>query len=441
MDCTWYATRPLKRSPRRAPRRFITPELSGVVPHDGVHIGRDEPWSLRTEDLCHFLPGGDDPPKLSTRCQLVVEYEHWVRSAQEGGQIRVDLLRDPLDEREPLSGPLAEVDPLREEHKPRTCVLLNPDRALAPSDVLVDPLQGPLKVHAARRTAVTPCRTPRTLSIRCDLAWVGEGPVPKNRPDLRIRWWRGEDLNLRPSGYEPDELPDCSTPRRRRAVYTPGAVVGHGGRRTITRPARHRPCRPTASGPSAEEAARTPGPLPLEAVEEEEHRRSSGTSGRTSVSGLIVPDRSGCRGGRRGLRGQRDGAVLGLVRLEGRHQVPHVGVGRRGGAPGLRRVVGRAEVAQHGVGRLLGLNLVELRLSLRRRVLGCFRRRRRRGLDLVEKSHGTCPFVPAVHPHPHHGCPAHRPQSRGSHGPGRMGPEPCRPQGPTGSGLGDSGGD
>ena len=27
-------------------------------------------------------------------------------------------------------------------------------------------------------------------------------------------WWRGADLNHRPSGYEPDELPDCSTPRR-----------------------------------------------------------------------------------------------------------------------------------------------------------------------------------------------------------------------------------
>ena len=29
-------------------------------------------------------------------------------------------------------------------------------------------------------------------------------------------WWlRGLDLNQRPSGYEPDELPDCSTPRHR----------------------------------------------------------------------------------------------------------------------------------------------------------------------------------------------------------------------------------
>jgi hypothetical protein len=29
-------------------------------------------------------------------------------------------------------------------------------------------------------------------------------------------------LNLRPSGYEPDELPDCSTPHQEGANSTPG---------------------------------------------------------------------------------------------------------------------------------------------------------------------------------------------------------------------------
>ncbi len=33
------------------------------------------------------------------------------------------------------------------------------------------------------------------------------------KPLLVLYRLRGQDLNLRPSGYEPDELPDCSTPR------------------------------------------------------------------------------------------------------------------------------------------------------------------------------------------------------------------------------------
>ncbi len=33
------------------------------------------------------------------------------------------------------------------------------------------------------------------------------------RQQKKENWLRGRDLNPRPSGYEPDELPGCSTPR------------------------------------------------------------------------------------------------------------------------------------------------------------------------------------------------------------------------------------
>ena len=39
--------------------------------------------------------------------------------------------------------------------------------------------------------------------------------VAADRLTPSLRWWRGRDLNPRPLGYEPNELPDCSTPRCR----------------------------------------------------------------------------------------------------------------------------------------------------------------------------------------------------------------------------------
>jgi hypothetical protein len=38
----------------------------------------------------------------------------------------------------------------------------------------------------------------------------------RRRPPVAYRLLRGKDLNLRPRGYEPRELPDCSTPRLER---------------------------------------------------------------------------------------------------------------------------------------------------------------------------------------------------------------------------------
>ena len=39
-------------------------------------------------------------------------------------------------------------------------------------------------------------------------------------------WMRRRDSNPRPSGYEPDELPDCSTPHQRRPGSAQGKLVG-----------------------------------------------------------------------------------------------------------------------------------------------------------------------------------------------------------------------
>ena len=66
----------------------------------------------------------------------------------------------------------------------------------------------------------------------------GSGRLVQDIVIAWIIWLRGEDLNLRPSGYEPDELPGCSTPRvvvmrlsglRFRAWVGVGLAVWGGG--------------------------------------------------------------------------------------------------------------------------------------------------------------------------------------------------------------------
>jgi len=51
----------------------------------------------------------------------------------------------------------------------------------------------------------------RNLSIPKTKAGSASKNLSEIRPSGKLR---GQDLNLRPSGYEPDELPDCSTPRQ-----------------------------------------------------------------------------------------------------------------------------------------------------------------------------------------------------------------------------------
>lgn len=51
------------------------------------------------------------------------------------------------------------------------------------------------------------------------LGWVNKGYslqtkiAPHRGGDVTLFWWRELDLNQRPFGYEPNELPGCSIPR------------------------------------------------------------------------------------------------------------------------------------------------------------------------------------------------------------------------------------
>ena len=59
-------------------------------------------------------------------------------------------------------------------------------------------------------------RAPRAVSTRLFRARRRYDEGPESKGIRGLLSLRGQDLNLRPLGYEPSELPNCSTPRHKR---------------------------------------------------------------------------------------------------------------------------------------------------------------------------------------------------------------------------------
>ena len=65
-----------------------------------------------------------------------------------------------------------------------------------------------------RRTRTAPAQFRPFSPYALELEAPGTLAIPG-----ALLWLRGLDLNQRPLGYEPNELPDCSTPRCHRLPY------------------------------------------------------------------------------------------------------------------------------------------------------------------------------------------------------------------------------
>ena len=73
------------------------------------------------------------------------------------------------------------------------------------------------RMKPVRRKKLSPpfCFFRRFSSLRAsesDFAYI-KRKTSESSSKVSQKWLRGWDLNPRPSGYEPDELPGCSTPR------------------------------------------------------------------------------------------------------------------------------------------------------------------------------------------------------------------------------------
>ena len=67
--------------------------------------------------------------------------------------------------------------------------------------------------------------------VLCQLSYTPDklAEISDLRFEISKDWLRGRDLNPRPLGYEPNELPDCSTPRHLKSEISDARSHKPGG--------------------------------------------------------------------------------------------------------------------------------------------------------------------------------------------------------------------